>query len=81
MVEKCANPRCSARFRTLREGRVFVKEIEGNTWGESGRRSRQLRYFWLCSSCCRTMTVVAENGRNITVAPLSGSATVARAAS
>ncbi len=81
MVEKCANPRCSAIFRTLREGRVFVKEIEGDARGEGGRRSRQLHYFWLCSSCCRTMTVVTENGRNITVAPLPVSATITRAAS
>ncbi len=67
MVEKCANSACSATFHSLREGRVFVIEGEGGSQLEHGR-SRELRYFWLCNTCCRTMTVVAEKG-GIKLAP------------
>lgn len=63
MVEKCANPSCSTRFRKLRDGRLFVMEA-----AHTGP-SRQLHYLWLCNSCRRTMTV-AKKGNEITVAPL-----------
>ena len=62
MVQKCANPECSASFRSLRDGRVFVKPAGAGYPIEGRRRPRQHRYFWLCNSCCRTMTVLAENG-------------------
>ena len=68
MVQKCANPTCSSPFRSLRKGRVFVKEVEGNPDGSG--RFRHLEYFWLCDSCCRSMTVIAEKGKGVRVAPL-----------
>lgn len=71
MVEKCANPACSARFHTLREGRVFVKEVEDNSAGDVSRHGRQLRYAWLCEFCCKTMTVVVKERTSIEVVPLS----------
>jgi hypothetical protein len=51
VVQKCANPSCSATFRRLGEGRLFAAEAAGDG------RSRRLEYFWLCNSCSRTMTV------------------------
>lgn len=62
MIEKCANPACSALFRRLRDGRVFVVEVGDPS--RSGRypQNRKLRYCWLCNACCRTMSVVSENG-------------------
>ncbi len=71
MVQKCANPGCSSRFRSLRQGRVFVKEVESNPDGSNKRRLRHLEYFWLCDSCCRSMTVIAEKGNGVRVAPLT----------
>lgn len=62
MIEKCANPACSASFRNLRDGRVFVMEVDDSSHSDGNQRSRKLRYSWLCNACCRTMTVVAENG-------------------
>jgi hypothetical protein len=70
MVQKCANPACSSPFRSLRKGRVFVKEVESNSDGSNKGRSRHLEYFWLCDSCCRRMTVIAEKGNGARVAPL-----------
>jgi hypothetical protein len=79
MVEKCVNPACSARFHSLREGRVFVKEVESDSSADGSGPSRQVRHFWLCESCSHTMTVIAEKGKDVKVVPLSVSATVARA--
>jgi hypothetical protein len=61
MVQKCANSECSASFHSLRDGRVFVIEVEDDSEPDH-KHSRQLRYFWLCNTCCRTMTVVADKG-------------------
>ena len=81
MVEKCVNPACSATFHTLREGRVFVKEVAGDPCVDGRRHPRQLCYFWLCNSCCRTLTVIVEKGKGVRVAPLPTSPTPARVAS
>lgn len=73
MLDKCANPTCSARFRKLREGRVFVIEVGADSETNRAGRVCQQRYFWLCDSCCRTMTVIAEkDGARIQVVPLAG---------
>lgn len=80
MVEKCANPACPAKFRRLRDGRVFVKEVEVEPTNNAGQHSRQLSYYWLCGACCRTMTVLTDQGRGIRVVPLPN-APASRAAS
>lgn len=81
MLDKCANPACSATFRSLRDGRVFVTEVEADYWSSANNRARQRQYFWLCNSCCRTMTVIAEKGKRFQVVPLPATATAGRAAS
>jgi hypothetical protein len=59
MLDKCLNPACSAKFHTLRDGRVFVKEVDVG-FDEGGKEhSHKPAYFWLSGACCRTMTVVA----------------------
>ncbi len=54
MVAKCAGPTCTAMFRYLREGRVFVDDIQ------SPDGSAHLRYAWLCNECSERMTVVFD---------------------
>lgn len=80
MLDKCANPACSARFLHLRDGRLFVTEVEA-TDQSSNEHGRQRQYFWLCGNCCRTMTVAAEKGKRAQVVPLPESAIATRAAS
>lgn len=63
MLEKCLNPACSTKFRNLRDGRVFVKELEDASHDRARHGPHQPVYFWLCDLCCRTMTVVAEKGK------------------
>ena len=81
MLDKCANPACSATFHRLRDGTVFVTEVEADYQSSASGRARRRQYSWLCNSCCRTMTVIAENGKTIQVVPLPATATAARAAS
>jgi len=80
MLDKCANPACSATFLRLRDGRVFVREVEGDYQSSEWAPLPKRQYFWLCNSCCRTMTVIVEKGKKIQVVPLPESATAARAA-
>jgi len=78
MIEKCANSACCAIFRRLRDGRVFIREIEADPTSDAKRQPRQIHYYWLCNSCCRRMTVIVEKEKGIRVVPLP---TPARAAS
>lgn len=65
MLSKCLNPRCTAKFRYLGEGRLFRIDFS-----EAGRRKKALvggalppldrepiEHFWLCESCAPKMTV------------------------
>jgi hypothetical protein len=72
MVEKCANPACSISCHSLRDGRLFVNDVDVGFRSGGSRRPRRLRYLWLCNSCCRKMTVVFENGES-KIVPLAGS--------
>ncbi len=72
MVTKCANPSCSAGFRYLRGGRLFLFEVSKSppmsvlSSSESGFRKSEFRsseYFWLCEECAKSMTINSdENG-------------------
>ena len=75
MVDKCANPACSERFRRLSQGRVFVIEVQADD--QTSQSARQLQYFWLCNSCCHTMTVMLDRANGVLVVPLPESGTAA----
>ena len=74
MLSKCTNPDCSTVFRYLHEGKLYVIP---STTAPSVRRpspdlkyagkSRTLEYVWLCSLCCRDMTIEAYVGGAIRV--------------
>jgi hypothetical protein len=62
MVGKCANPDCAAKFRYLREGRLFqidMRHLPGKREGLCPfcGHPLHLRYFWLCDACAQTMTL------------------------
>ena len=67
MLAKCANPACSATFHYFHEGKLFAIESRID-WPRRGPpadlkytgRSHSPQYFWLCSSCCRAMTVQSD---------------------
>jgi hypothetical protein len=74
MLSKCANPACSKAFRYLHERKLFLIESEAGT---TKRRSeaalqdtgkpRAIDYVWLCSSCCRDMTVYIDGANKVRV--------------
>ena len=76
MLAKCANPVCCATFRYFHEGRLFVFESKPDSPKrgppadpEHTGRSRSPQYFWLCSSCCRAMTVQSDGDHGVTIVP------------
>jgi len=82
MLDKCANPACAAKFHRLSEGRLFVSETEVEYQSSPSEcHAAQLQYFWLCGSCCRTMTVTVQKGKTVQVVRLAVQANAARAAS
>jgi hypothetical protein len=51
MVNKCANPICGKPLRYLREGRIFVFEVQDDAVGSDGKRTRHMEHYWLCGDC------------------------------
>jgi hypothetical protein len=54
MLQKCANPACTAPFRSLREGKLFLAE---NHVAEGGDRKLRREHFWLCATCSSQFTL------------------------
>jgi len=73
MLDKCANPDCSAVFRRLGTGRLFVADPQARPNRAAERQSARpphgLRYHWLCANCSKTLTVLCEAGSTATVVP------------
>lgn len=72
MLSKCANPICSAKFRYLHEGKLYLIDYQAVFAGRGPSstlqltsRSNKLEYFWLCSFCCQDMTLRIESGGGV----------------
>lgn len=76
MVGTCANPACSARFRTLCSGKLFLVETPTDVDASAGKQPvfapvpHRIQYFWLCSMCAKKMVVVYDKMHGIHVEPL-----------
>ena len=68
MVQKCTNQTCSARFRSLQEGRLFRLETD-TAFGSSPVLRPE--YFWLRSHCSELMTLQLGSDGQVVVVPLS----------
>lgn len=68
MVSHCANPKCAKPLHYLREGRIFVFDVPGESPGKDGKRSRRMEHFWLCGACSETMVMeqTADGVRAVT---------------
>jgi hypothetical protein len=72
VLEKCANPKCSAVFRHLGDGMLFrVPRVETKS-GSSGatKKTVTMEHFWLCAKCAETMTLGIDRHRKVKVIPL-----------
>jgi hypothetical protein len=63
MLAKCANPACSAIFRTLQRGRLFRRE------GKSPD-GKPAEYFWLCDCCASKSTLRLNRDGGIRIWPV-----------
>ena len=69
MVSNCANPKCAKPLHYLREGRIFVFNVQDSSVKTSGeKQSHRLEHYWLCGACSR-MFVVEHRSDNIRLAP------------
>lgn len=76
MLQKCANSACPTTFRHLDEGKLFLVEKDP---GDSQaalvptrrKQPRRLEYFWLCSPCSLLFTLMFDQHRGVTTAPVS----------
>jgi hypothetical protein len=74
MLSRCANPACSNTLRYLHEGKLYLMESK---WGPAKTKAeaelpdtgkfRAIEYAWLCSSCCRDMTVHIDHEGKIRI--------------
>jgi hypothetical protein len=69
MVNNCANPRCNKPLHYLRDGRIFVFEVMGDTVGSDGKRSRHLEHYWLCGDCAPTMILERDADAGVQLMP------------
>lgn len=76
MLSKCANPRCTAGFRYLHEGKLFRMEIaaiggKASSPAENGKKPpRRTEFFWLCGTCSAQMTLAYGDDFGVTTRPL-----------
>jgi hypothetical protein len=74
MLAKCANPGCSNHFLYWHEGKLFRYERRSQSSPNSASKGvspeRRVEFFWLCSNCAASMTLVNREGAGIDVQPL-----------
>ncbi len=73
MLSKCAGPDCSNIFRYLHEGKLYLIDFKaasasrGHPARAQYKGNSAFEYVWLCSSCCRDMTIYADPDFGIVV--------------
>jgi hypothetical protein len=66
-LDKCANDNCSAKFRSLGEGELFVFPVSNPRVWQLPHGSRQ-KILWLCDDCCKTLALeLDENSARVRV--------------
>jgi len=58
-VSHCANPKCTAEFKRLGEGRLFIQRINP----KSNANRLQQKAIWLCNRCARHFEVAFDDSR------------------
>lgn len=72
MVSRCANPSCDACFKYLGEGRLF--QFPAANPATRGTAGGVIEFWWLCSRCCLSMTLVEDRTHGVKLVPLPRSA-------
>ena len=71
MLAKCANPSYNAKFKYLREGRLFEFNVgDGARYNTiPSQISARREWFWLCEQCSRVLTLQCTAEGDIVRAP------------
>ncbi len=70
MVNNCANPQCAKPLHYLREGRIFVFDMQNRSVNPADeKQGHQLEHFWLCGPCSQKFQVTFEAGKGIVLVP------------
>ena len=76
MLQKCANPTCTAPFRSLHEGKLFLAETlpcdPKSAFDGSRRKVRRREHFWLCEVCSAHFTLRFDSTLGMLTVPLGG---------
>jgi hypothetical protein len=73
MVDNCANPQCAKPLHYLREGRVFVFDVQDQSVKSTGgKQGHHLEHYWLCGACSQLFQVHHESGKGIRLVPRLG---------
>ena len=76
MLSQCANSQCGKPFLKLREGKLFVVEIDRvarsgekipAAFASARRQQRSIEHFWLCDECATRWTLIYDRERGITL--------------
>ena len=67
MLTECSNPPCSARFRSLEDGRLFRLESDPAV---PTNAPKPVEYYWLCKGCASTLTLRLGDHGNVTAVAL-----------
>ncbi len=69
MVNNCANPHCNKPLHYLRDGRIFVFDVQGDGIEGDGKRSRHMEHYWLCGDCSPTLVLERHVTEGIKIVP------------
>ncbi len=71
LLTKCLNPKCSAQFRYLHEGKLFCM---ANNGAQGQRKTNgghsELEYVWMCQACSLVFEPMRDSEGEIVVKPL-----------
>jgi hypothetical protein len=69
MVNNCANPKCAKPLHYLREGRVFVFDVQDQPLKRNGEKGHHLEHYWLCGECSGQFLVEHEADQGVRLVP------------
>lgn len=79
MLSQCANSQCGKPFLKLRDGKLFLLELDRvaprgekipPAFASARRQQRSIEHFWLCDDCALRWTLTYDRDRGITLTPL-----------
>lgn len=84
MLSKCLNPRCTATFQYLDQGRLFridfneaarKRASSGAKKNNARSKTPPIEHFWLCQKCAQAMTVALNERGEVGLIALQPEAT------